>query len=261
MSIMSRHDRPREESRRLWIGLRHLLAAALVLAALAGASGAALAGPCRPFVPAPQPSQPPNLGVLKLQLLEYKCLGGYDRDIAKVTAEARAYVEQRAAEVSMPALVLDIDETSLSNWTELEANDFGFILLGKCTLQPAFPCGNNDWVLNHTADAIGPTRDLFNAAKAKGLAVFFITGRFEPQRAATMSNLSLVGYQGWSGLALRPDGDAKMRSVREYKTAERAKIAAQGYTIIANVGDQYSDLDGGFAERTFKMPNPFYFIP
>ena len=33
------------------------------------------------------------------------------------------------------------------------------------------------------------------------------------------------------------------------------------HTIIANVGDQWSDLDGGFAERVFKLPNPVYFIP
>jgi hypothetical protein len=28
-----------------------------------------------------------------------------------------------------------------------------------------------------------------------------------------------------------------------------------------NVGDQQSDLDGGFAEKAFRVPNPFYFIP
>jgi len=27
------------------------------------------------------------------------------------------------------------------------------------------------------------------------------------------------------------------------------------------VGDQLSDLSGGHAERTFKVPNPFYFVP
>jgi hypothetical protein len=30
---------------------------------------------------------------------------------------------------------------------------------------------------------------------------------------------------------------------------------------VANFGDQFSDLNGGFAERTFKMPNPNYFLP
>ena len=33
-----------------------------------------------------------------------------------------------------------------------------------------------------------------------------------------------------------------------------------GYRIIANVGDQESDLTGGGADRSFKLPNPFYFI-
>jgi hypothetical protein len=27
------------------------------------------------------------------------------------------------------------------------------------------------------------------------------------------------------------------------------------------MGDQLSDLEGGYAERTFKLPNPFYWIP
>jgi len=34
-----------------------------------------------------------------------------------------------------------------------------------------------------------------------------------------------------------------------------------GVTIIVNVGDQESDLAGSHAERTFKVPNPFYFVP
>ena len=45
-----------------------------------------------------------------------------------------------------------------------------------------------------------------------------------------------------------------------YKSGERAKIEQRGYRIIANVGDQESDLQGGHADRAFKLPNPFYFI-
>jgi len=68
-----------------------------------------------------------------------------------------------------------------------------------------------------------------------------------------------VGYDGWTDLRMREPGD--QTEVRVFKTAERAKIAARGFTIIANVGDQQSDLDGGYAERTFRVPNPFYFLP
>jgi acid phosphatase len=45
----------------------------------------------------------------------------------------------------------------------------------------------------------------------------------------------------------------------------RTDIESHGFTIIANVRDQESDLvgdqTGRHAERTFKVPNPFYFIP
>jgi acid phosphatase len=41
----------------------------------------------------------------------------------------------------------------------------------------------------------------------------------------------------------------------------RAAIEDEGYTIVANVGDQPSDLEGGHAERAFLLPNPFYRVP
>jgi predicted secreted acid phosphatase len=47
----------------------------------------------------------------------------------------------------------------------------------------------------------------------------------------------------------------------QYKSGTRAYIESQGYDIVANFGDQFSDLEGGFADKTFKMPNPNYFLP
>jgi hypothetical protein len=41
-------------------------------------------------------------------------------------------VRRLAGAVSRPALVLDIDETSLSNWANFKANNFGFIADGAC---------------------------------------------------------------------------------------------------------------------------------
>jgi len=31
--------------------------------------------------------------------------------------------------------------------------------------------------------------------------------------------------------------------------------------FILNMGDQESDPAGGYADVTFKLPNPFYYIP
>ena len=41
----------------------------------------------------------------------------------------------------------------------------------------------------------------------------------------------------------------------------RADIEVQGYTIIANVGDQDSDLEGGHGGCQHKLPDPYDFIP
>src|SRR5271168_4819412 len=64
-----------------------------------------------------------NLGDLKQQLLQYKQSGAYDRDIATTLGEAQRYIEQHAGQGSKTAIILDIDETSLSNWPEMQAND------------------------------------------------------------------------------------------------------------------------------------------
>ena len=52
----------------------------------------------------------------------------------------------------------------------------------------------------------------------------------------------------------------KSRTTVDRKSSARAAIEARGYVIIANIGDQHSDLRGGHAERTFKLQNPFYLM-
>jgi len=47
----------------------------------------------------------------------------------------------------------------------------------------------------------------------------------------------------------------------QYKSGTRAYIESKGYDIVANFGDQFSDLLNGFADKTFKMPNPNYYLP
>lgn len=46
-----------------------------------------------------------------------------------------------------------------------------------------------------------------------------------------------------------------------YKSERRAELEAQGYRIHGNSGDQWSDLLGSpMAVRSFKLPNPMYYI-
>jgi predicted secreted acid phosphatase len=251
------------KSPRASLSAKLALAAVLLFAAAAAQAEPQAAACSKSYAPATlQHSQPLNLGQLKNQLYFYACSGAYDRDLNTVQSAAKAYVEMRAAQVTKPALVLDIDETSLSNLPEELADDFGYIQDGSCDHLPKGPCGSRAWELSGRAKAFDGTLALFNAAKAHHVSVFFITGRAESKqlRDATEKNLKAAGYDGWAGLTLRPASTHNM-TVAGYKSGEREKIAANGYTIIANMGDQQSDLDGGFTERAYKLPNPFYYIP
>ena len=110
--------------------------------------------------------------------------------------------------------------------------------------------------------------DLEDEAEAKGYTVFFLTGRPESQHAHR-------GQPDRRGLRLRltPTSTSRTTPARgwraahprcthvQYKSLTRQHIESLGYDIVANLGDQFSDLDGGFADRTFKIPNPMYFLP
>jgi predicted secreted acid phosphatase len=237
------------------------LAGALLIALLAAVSPAALLAAECPAAREPRlpPSEEPALNIDKVKdrLNAYQA-GDYNDDIARVIKDARDHVERRAESVKWPAIVLDIDETSLSNWPNIKANNFGFIKGGPCFEEPGLACGFDDWIAKASAPAIPPTLDFFNFVRGKNLAVFFITGRRDSQRQATMWNLDRAGFRSWAGLSTRPDDDHG--SIVPFKSGERKKIESNGYTIIANVGDQQSDLEGGAAECGFKIPNPFYFI-
>jgi predicted secreted acid phosphatase len=233
--------------------------------ALRSALAVAIAAVFLPACASTQPgepalAQPPNVGDAKLAATAYHQSGAYERDMVAVTAAARAWIAERAPEVDRPALVLDIDDTALTNWQVIVADDFGRIFDGPCDNLPAGPCGWVAWDLRAATPAVAQTLALYDQARALDVAVFFITGRDESQRAATEQNLAAAGYDGYRQLYMEPAG-AHYASAADFKAPQRAKIEAEGFTIIANMGDQPSDLAGGHAERTFLLPNPFYRIP
>ncbi|HET6506769.1 MAG TPA: HAD family acid phosphatase [Baekduia sp.] len=219
-----------------------------------------------------------NAGDLTSVLTQYHDSGVYEAQIAKVDAVAvqwlnklrtqravagrkhasKARAKARAAHhrrgggkqrwwSKKPAIVFDIDETLLSNWTAIQAD--GFVYGPKSQAEATDEIGT----------AIKPSLDLYNLAKAKGIDVFLITGRPEAQRAPTDDNLQREGFTGYKQLVLKPAGFTG--TTVAYKAGARKAIEAQGYDILATVGDQYSDLAGGYADSAFKLPNPFYYLP
>jgi hypothetical protein len=184
---------------------------------------------------------------LTLALRSYHDSGLYDRDLSAVAGAAQRYLTARLAarRPAKPAIVLDIDETSLSNYAGLAATNFS-------------AAGTAPQAVSGTGVAIAPTLALYRAARSRGVAVFFITGRPEQIKAVSEANLIAAGYaQGWDGTYYKP-ADA---ATAAFKSSTRAGIERRGYDILVNLGDQESDLDGGAADAAFKLPNPFYFIP
>ncbi len=197
-----------------------------------------------------------NLDLLKEKLEKYhactcRC-GCYAHDLDAQAAKAIAFLKKRTAGVlrgEKLALVLDIDETTLSNYEEMEKKGFAYDA-------KAFAVWENE----AAAPAIPGTLKLYKEAQRLGVAVFFLTGRPESERAATERDLQKQGFEQWQELILRSASEEK-ETAKVYKSAERGRIEKEGYRIVLNVGDQWSDLRGvPEAEYSVKYPNPYYFI-
>ena len=192
----------------------------------------------------------PNIGSVKLQLRDYYRSGQYKEEVRLVAAKAKEYLLTRlSSPVSgRPAICLDIDETSLSNYSHIEEMDFAF-------LSRAWTA----WVEQGSAPALEPVLDLYQTARAKGVYVLFIPGRPPTQKTATENNLRTAGYTEWAELVFKDSGS--QQSSEAFKASQRKRLTEAGYHILVNLGDQDSDLAGGYAESAFKLPNPMYLVP
>lgn len=200
-------------------------------------------------------SEPANLHLLKKEVKLYHDSGEYQKELAQVITQAYKFMLTKSkdnAQLTHPkklAVVLDIDETSLSNYKSLATHRF---FPTRKQLQQDIEAAN--------APAIQPMLSFYDDALKQGVSVFFVTGRRESERLITDKNLKQAGYHDWTGLYLKPE-NYNQASVVPFKSQIRSTISKLGYTIIASIGDQESDLKGGYAEKTFKLPNPYYHIP
>ncbi|MFJ4820283.1 HAD family acid phosphatase [Streptomyces sp. NPDC088801] len=154
--------------------------------------------------------------------------GTWQKDCRVVMDQALPYLKQRIAATKpgeKQAIVLDIDNTALET-------DFGF---------------------SYPQPANKPVLEAARYAQERGVAVFFVTARPDIIASFTQYNLKQTGYQV-SGLYVRNFIDL-FKNVAEYKTAQRVDIERKGYTIIANIGNSSTDLSGGHAEKTYKLPD------
>jgi len=150
------------------------------------------------------------------------------------------------------AWVFDIDETLLSNVPYYLLHGFGSETFDEDSF--------NAWVDLAEAPALPASLRLYRDLKELGVRIFLLTGRDEHQRNATEKNLLYSGYSNWEKLILRGPSDRGKPAII-YKSEKRRELEDEGFMIHGSSGDQWSDLLGfAIAQRSFKLPNPMYYI-
>jgi len=202
------------------------------------------------FIGCSATKEPRNLYYAKQEVRSYiDDTTRYLKDIRKVVEEAKKYVEKNFDPSKNNVAIFDIDETSLDNFEYIKHFDFGFSMETW-----------EMWVDSAKAKAIEPVLELYKFLKQKGIKVFFITGRYESKNIKnpdpTIKNLIEVGYKDFDGIFFKPR-TPKMKT-SEFKASIRKKLVEQGYYIFINIGDQFSDFEGEYTGKTFKLPNPAY---
>lgn len=182
----------------------------------------------------------------------------YLKDMTALTEHAKQYLlaqvalNKEAKQASKLAIILDLDDTGISHYFNMKHANYS----------------NTSEEIDeryHSAKAvvIPPTLDLHKTAITHGVSVFFVSYRTpmpnkpnEDLKPYTIKNMKIAGYADWSDLFIPKPTDAGLPSYI-FKTNVRMELS-KTYRVIFSMGDQDSDLIGGYTERTYKMPNYLY---
>jgi hypothetical protein len=252
--------------------LRSLSVVAVVLAAATVVVGipAAVAGH-EPPAPNPTPtrsSQINNLTLVENQIKYYygdptgtgvaTASSPYAKEVKGVEQRITALLAAKAHghQHGKKAIVLDVDDTSLLTYDYEISVQFAYT-----------PASNAVYVDGQKFPAVFGMNTVATWATHHGYSLFFVTGRPSTQQDATVGNLAKVGFPTATKVYTKDQTRPYLSSCAptcttiQYKSLTRKLIESHGYDIVANVGDQFSDLEGGYADHGFKVPNPMYYLP
>ncbi|SDU81981.1 LPXTG-motif cell wall anchor domain-containing protein [Arcanobacterium phocae] len=204
----------------------------------------------------------------------------YIRDVTAIASAAGDEVAKMCSAAKTagkkPAAVFDSDDTTL--WTyDMEDGAMNFAFT---------PTKQQAWFDAHEMPATPGMVDAVKKIHDAGCQIIGLTGRNSKQQSYTVANLEHAGYVDANGKPLftneyfftkftkddpmpeylvnqgRCDMEKKKCTTVQFKAGTRQHIQEDlGYTIIGNFGDQWSDLQGGQAEKWVKLPNATYYLP
>ena len=188
-----------------------------------------------------------NLSLLKDKIIQYYFSGQYDKDMQIICSNAWNKLK-KIKPASNSAVVFDVDETVLSNYSFLKAMDFGYI-----------PFLWDKWIDSAKAPAIKPVKALYDSIITKGFKVVFISGRRDYQYASTVKNLKDQGFSHFDTLITKNMNDLSF-TTSLFKENKRIDLTKRGYHIICSIGDQFSDMYGKYTGLKVKLIDYMYFI-
>ena len=165
-----------------------------------------------------------------------------------------------------PAIVVDIDETVLDN-TPFQVR---MIREGEEFDAEAWAA----WVEEAAARPVPGALDFARAAERRGIEVFYVTNRDQPQEAATRRNLQAAGFSLGTAGQDRVLTRGERREWTTDKSSRRAAIARR-YRILLLIGDDLNDFvsarlspterdslaaryEDRWGRQWIMLPNPLY---
>lgn len=192
--------------------------------------------------------KPVNLTQAKNRVIEYYESGEYERDVRRIVRRTIRHFEKIERKEG-DTVIFDIDETLLSSYLDQKSISFGYI-----------PKLSHEWIMECDAPVISEVKRLYNYLLSDGYTIILMTGRKHNEYDATVKNLENHSITGFERLIVRSIEEAKIKAI-DYKSNRRKQLTKEGYRIVCTIGDQWSDLNGGFSGKKVKLPNYTYEIP
>ncbi|AIT09394.1 acid phosphatase [Candidatus Francisella endociliophora] len=186
----------------------------------------------------------------KQEVISFYESDAHENAVAKILEQPKGIIDSQKS-LDGYAIVLDIDETSLNHYLPFS--------------KAGFPQDENHeiWqilISSTNGESIRATLDFYRYCLEKGLKIFFISARLAEYLDATKQALQSAGFHFFEDVFVFPKDIAEYESetFKNFKAERRAYIESLGYEVLISIGDQSSDLVGGYTKYTFQVPNYMY---
>jgi 5'-nucleotidase (lipoprotein e(P4) family) len=195
---------------------------------------------------------------------EYRALAYQTFTLARLRLhqDLRLHRAKRGARRS--AIIVDVDETVLDN-TRYEAE----LVLRGLSYEPV---SWTAWCQRAEAGAVPGAVDFLRYAAQRGVRVFYVTNRRQPEKAGTIANLRKLGFPDASedNVMVREEGAPSSKELRRQKLASRFNILLLVGDVLSDFNDHFSGKSTAeratqvnreraeFGRRFIVVPNPMY---